>query len=322
MDMNGKWMPFFLTVILVIGVPRLMYGIYSLTAKENAEPAEPTVTTACAGVPTIHVLTEHGMKEMELNEYLIGVLLCEIPGNFHVQAQKAQAVVARTYALRTVNFKDKHNGNAICTDPGCCQGYRDPDEYLSQGGESSRISLARTAVTETDGQVLTYQGALIDATYFSCSGGQTEDALAVWGEDIPYLQSVPSPGEENAEHYWDSVFMTAEEFQDALGETLTGNPNSWFGNTLYTRGGGVAHMWIGGKRYEGTTLRSLLGLRSTAFSVAVTNGMIAITTRGFGHRVGMSQYGAQAMAQSGKEYREILAYYYPGTVIDKEPLIS
>ena len=116
--------------------------------------------------------------------------------------------------------------------------------------------------------------------------------------------------------------MTPEEFQNALGTSLSGAPNSWFGKTDYTKGGGVAYMWIGGKKYEGTKLRSLLGLRSTAFSVTVSNNEIVITTRGFGHRVGMSQYGAQAMAQSGKEYREILAHYYPGTVIDKEPFIS
>lgn len=322
MDMNGKWMPFCLTVILVVGFPRLVHGIYSLTVKDNAEPAEPTVTMAYTDAPMIHVLTEDGLTEMELDQYLIGVLLCEIPGNFHVEAQKAQAVVARTYTLRTVNYKEKHDGDAICTDPGCCQGYRDPVDYLSEGGQTSRIDLARFAVTETVGRVLTYQGNLIDATYFSCSGGQTEDALAVWGEDIPYLQSVPSPGEEDAEHYRDCVQMTAEEFQDALGENLPGTPNSWFGKIAYTKGGGVASMWIGEKKYQGTELRSLLGLRSTAFSLVVSSDKIVITTRGFGHRVGMSQYGAQAMAQSGKEYQEILMHYYPGTVIDKEYFIS
>lgn len=285
-------------------------------------PPDPTVTTVCTDEPTIHVLTEDGLKEMALNEYLVGVLLCEIPGSFHMEAQKTQAVVARTYALRTVSYKGKHDSNAICTDPGCCQGYRDPVEYLSEGGQSSRVDLARFAVMETNGQVLTYQGVLIDATYFSCSGGQTEDALAVWGEDIPYLQSVSSPGEENAEHYWDSVRMTVEEFQKALGASLSGTPNSWFGKIAYTKGGGVAHMWIGGKKYEGIKLRSLLGLRSTAFSITISDNIIVITTRGFGHRVGMSQYGAQAMAQSGKEYGEILAHYYPGTVIDKENFIS
>ena len=321
--MDGKWMPFILAVVLVIGFPRLLYGLYELSTKEKVNEGEEETETFEAEITyPIHVMTESGIHEMELDEYLVGVLLCEIPGEFHIDAQKSQAVVARTYAMRTAEFKEKHEYNAICTDPGCCQGYLDPDDYLSNGGDIHRVDLAKYAVSETKGQVLTYEGVLIDATYFSCSGGQTEDALAVWGVEIPYLQSVSSPGEEDATYYWDTVQFTTDEFQKALGQKLCGLPSSWFGRVTFTRGGGVESMLIGGKLYSGTNLRTLLGLRSTAFSVSAFNDTITITTRGFGHRVGMSQYGAQAMALSGKTYYEILTHYYPGAVIDKVAFIG
>ena len=320
--MNGKCAPFWFAIVLVVGFPRLVFGIWTLSNQVESQLTEYTTPSDAAQVPTIKVITEEGLMELDLEEYLIGVLLLEIPGDFQIEAQKAQAVVARTYALRTTQFKDKHESSAICTDPSCCQGYRDPTQYLLTGGSEGRISLARMAVAETVGQILTYDGMPIDATYFSCSGGQTEDALAVWGVDIPYLQSVSSPGEENSTHYWDTKEFTVESFQEALGQTLPGSPNQWFGKTTYTRGGGVETMIIGGKLYSGTTLRTLLGLRSTAFSVSVSKSKVTITTRGFGHRVGMSQYGAQSMALSGSLYLEILEHYYPGTVIDKVDFIG
>ena len=130
------------------------------------------------------------------------------------------------------------------------------------------------------------------------------------------------PGEEDAAHYWDCVEFSSESFQEALGRELSGTPDRWFGKTTYTRGGGVECMVIGGKLYTGTELRTALSLRSTAFSVSLAGDSITITTKGFGHRVGMSQYGAQAMALQGKGYREILLHYYPGTVIDKEPFFG
>ncbi len=320
--MNGKWMPLLLAVALVVGFPRLVFGIWTITYNKGDPQNEPTVSTKPEEIVSIQVLTENGLREMDIEEYLVGVLLMEIPGDFHIEAQKAQAVVARTYALRTTQFKEKHDANAICTDPACCQGYRDPGKYLSMGGTAERIGLARMAVAETKNQILTYDGVLIDATYFSCSGGQTEDAVAVWGVDIPYLQSVDSPGEENASHYWDTKEFTVQAFQESLGQILLGSPKQWFGETTYTRGGGVKTMVIGGRLYTGTSLRKLLNLRSTAFSVTVTNSSIVITTRGFGHRVGMSQYGAQSMASAGKYYSDILLHYYPGTEIDKVDFIG
>ena len=161
------------------------------------------------------------------------------------------------------------------------------------------------------------EGKLIQATYFSCSGGRTEDAAAVWGGDVPYLQSVDSPGEEAADTYADEVQLTKEAFQQMLGRRLTGSPDKWLGEVKRTKGGGVATMVIGGKTYTGTQLRSTLELNSTAFTMAVQGENIVITTSGKGHRVGMSQYGAEAMAVKGSNYREILQHYYPQTRIDK-----
>lgn len=254
---------------------------------------------------------------MELDTYLVGVLLGEMPAYFEPDALRAQAVVARTYAMRHHKLQDKHPGGAVCTDPGCCQAYVSETVYVERGGDPADVEKIRVAVTDTAGWVLTYEGQLIDATYFSCSGGRTEDALAVWGEEIPYLQSVESPGEEKAENYTKTVYFSADEFCQRLGRDLTGTPASWLGVATYTEGGGVATMVIGGRSYEGTRLRQLLGLNSTAFTMKAEGKTIAVTTSGKGHRVGMSQEGADAMAVAGAAWEEILLHYYQGTRIDK-----
>jgi stage II sporulation protein D len=252
------------------------------------------------------------LQQMTLEGYLVGVVLAEMPADFESEALKAQAVVARTYTRRRM-AGGKHTDAAVCMDPGCCQGFRSEEDYLREGGRQSSVDKVRAAVADTDGLVLEYGGGLIDATYFSCSGGSTEDAVAVWGTDIPYLQAVESPGEENAAHYSDTVYFTPEEFAGALGLETFGSPNQWFGTVQKTAGGGVEFMQICGVVYKGTTLRQFLGLRSTAFSVEADTTGITVITRGYGHRVGMSQYGADAMAASGSTFQEILQYYYQGT---------
>ena len=137
--------------------------------------------------------------------------------------------------------------------------------------------------------------------------------MAVWGRDFPYLRATDSPGEEEAVHYTDTVYFTEKEFQNALGISLPGTPDGWFGFTTYTSGGGVNTIRIGGRDYKGTELRKLLGLKSTAFTVSANPKGVTITTKGYGHRVGMSQYGADAMAEGGSSYEQILSYYYQGT---------
>lgn len=263
---------------------------------------------------SIRVRFEDGaVTEMDMDSYLVGVVLAELPASFEQEAKKAQAVAARTFALRAKTTGGKHDDGSVCTSSGCCQAYTSVEDYYSRGGKAENVKSAEEAVLKTSGQVLTYDEKLIQANYFSCSGGRTEDAVAVWGTDVPYLRAKESPGEEAAKHYTDVVTFSAEEFNEAMGTELAGDPQKWFGMTTYTSGDGVATMQIGGKTYQGTQLRSMLGLRSTAFAVEVVSGEIRITTKGFGHRVGMSQYGADAMAAGGSSYREILAYYYPGT---------
>ncbi len=256
------------------------------------------------------VRTGETVTAMDMEDYITGVVFGEMPASFAAEALKAQSVAARTYAAKAALTGGKHGDGSVCTDPKCCQGYRDP---AAASGREAEVEKIAGAVEATSGWVLTYEEALIEATYFSCSGGRTEDALAVWGTEYPYLRSVSSPGEDEAAVYQQTRVFTPQEFQQALGVSLRGDPESWFSITTYTAGGGVAEMSIGGQVYSGTRLRSLLGLRSTAFTVAVQGDKIAVTTQGYGHRVGMSQYGADAMAANGSTWREILAHYYPGT---------
>lgn len=313
--MHRTFQEIMLAAFLGLVVPGIILGA-AVNLREE-EPTQPTQTPAIQeevqpkSALSVNVTMSDGtVQTMDLDTYLVGVVLAEMPASFELEALKAQAVVARTYTLKCVGA-GKHDGG-VCTDYTCCQAYVAEENY---GGNEESLEKVRSAVLATSGQVLTYQGNLIEATYFSCSGGMTEDAVAVWGTDYPYLRSVESPGEENAAHYTDTVTFTAEEFQTALGQELSGSPSGWFGFTTYTAGGGVNTMRIGGVDYKGTELRTLLGLRSTVFSISVDGQNIAITTKGFGHRVGMSQYGADAMAVAGSNYEQILTYYYSGTAL-------
>ena len=316
--MKQFWKEISFCILLGVFVPFMIVGV--ALEKQNIESRSMGV------IPTeetrketdertyIHVIMQDGTQVlMELEEYIIGVLLQEMPADFELEAKKAQTVVARTYTLRHTTRSTKHAQGAICTSPSCCQAYISPADFLNAGGTQTAVDQAADAVKQTAGKVLLYEGALIEATYFSCSGGRTEDAAAVWGQDVPYLRAVDSPGEEGADHYMDTVIFTASDFADAMGIPLSGPVETWFGPVSYTEGGGVETMVIGGLSYSGTQLRQKLGLRSTSFEITAELDTIQITTRGYGHRVGMSQYGADAMAVLGSDYPAILEHYYPGT---------
>lgn len=330
--MDRMFKQFLLAVILGWMIPQMIFSLGSrLRSGEDAtEPTQSTVqatqpvlpgTTAPGEAAALHyipVITgENSVQLMELEDYIRGVVLAEMPASFEVDALKAQAVAARTYTMRHLKLGDRHSQGAVCTDSTCCQAYITDADYLDRRGTQEDVEKVTAAVAETAGQVLTYNGDLIEATYFACSGGRTEDAAAVWGSEIPYLQAVDSPGETNAENYNEQLYFNASDFASLLGRDLVGSPDSWLGNVTYTAGGGVDTIVIGGVTYSGTQLRKLLDLNSTVFTMTADKQGIAVKTLGWGHRVGMSQYGADAMAVAGSSYVEILTYYYQGTRIDK-----
>ena len=303
---NDLLMAAFMGLIL----PWLVVNGGYLIWEEATPETEPTICETISSPWEIAVRNGGEIGQRDLERYLVGVVLAEMPASFDAEALKAQSVAARTYAAKASATGGKHGDGSVCMDPGCCQGYISEAEYLERGGTIESVDKITQAVKATAGYVLTYEDQLIEATYFSSSGGTTEDAAAVWGTEFPYLQSVSSPGETVVSH---TRIFTPEEFREALGRELEGSPTGWITVTTYTEGGGVASMTIGGEVYSGTRLRSLLGLRSTAFKVETGISEIRITTEGYGHRVGMSQYGAEAMAAAGKDYKQILAHYYPGT---------
>lgn len=334
--MREAWKQIVMAVILGIILPRLILSGVKLFVSgepeqtgtpeptqteqtEDSDTEKPSVPEAEMSAVYISVLTNSGaVTVMELETYIKGVVLAEMPAEFEPEALKAQAIVARTYALKRKEQGDRHLHGTICTDSSCCQAFLSEEDYLKQDrGDRASIEKVIRAVQSTAGQVLTYEGKLIEATYFSCSGGRTEDAAAVWGTDVPYLQAVDSPGEEGAKVYYERKYFSGTEFAAKLGKSLTGKPASWLGKVTYTDGGGVNTIFIGGICYSGKELRTLLGLNSTLFTMTADSGGITVETRGRGHRVGMSQYGADAMAVDGKTCQEILSYYYQGTRIDK-----
>ena len=287
------------------------------SAKETA-PASPSPTPRKirefivheAGEPeafsdegcTLAVTVQGQEETMNLHDYLTGVLMGEMPASFSPEALKAQAVAARTYTLRRLE-----QGGTLSDDPSVCQAFLPLSAAPEKLGDDweALLDKLRQAVLDTDGQVLTYGGQLISATYFSGSGGKTESAQAVWGSDLPYLQSVESPGEEDSSDYASTVSVPMDEFLSALDIDAPA-----VGDVSYTEGGGVDTIVIGGKAFTGLELRKLFGLRSTRFTLAITEDAVEFDVLGYGHRVGLSQRGAQAMAQAGHSYEEILHWYY------------
>ena len=294
------------------------------TAPARTESAGQTMSapigTAAAETVLLR-LPDGGVCEMDMQEYLVGVVAAEMPAAFEPQALRAQAVAARTYALYCAEAH-KHGAAQICTDPGCCQAYAADSALRANWGADYETNLARirAAVEATDGEYLSYGGAPVFAAFHSSSAGATEESAAIWNAR-PYLISVPSPETaEQVPNYQSSVRCWRLDFRDTLLRAhpecdFSGEPEGWIGETERDASGRVAAVTLGGVRIRGTELRQLFALRSTAFTLSFSGGIFTFHVTGFGHGVGMSQYGANTLAASGWDYRAILAHYYPGTVL-------
>ena len=314
-------------LLLLFLIPLLLFR--GAPSEQQPEEEIPVLTPAPSGVldteTTITVHQSDGTTQtLALGDYLWRVVAAEMPASFEEEALKAQAVAARTYAMRRLsNPPAAHPDAAVCTDYTCCQAYITPESAASNWGNKADYYTAKikNAVSGTDGVVARYNGALIDAVFFSSAAGRTVDAVEVWGNSVPYLTSVDSPEGEEVPNWRSTVTLTAQEFRDTFlaahpDAKLDGDPAAWFGTVETNSGGGVSTIVVGGVTVKGTEMRTLFSLRSVNFTVSTSGEEITFSVTGYGHGVGMSQYGANAMAKEGKTYQEILQWYYTGITLD------
>ena len=285
---------------------------------------EPSAVQTWDEGKTVRVLLESGeTEEMTMKEYLWRVVAAEMPASFEREALRAQAVCARTYTLWKME-RGLHPQADLCDDSTCCQAYTTREEAAARWENLTEVYAQRiaAAVADTDGQLILFEGAPIQAVFFSSSVPSTEDAAEVWGSGLPYLVSVPSPEGEEVPNYRSTVTLTAEKLRalvegSGMGLTLSGKPSSWLGNVSYNASGRVAEMSVGGVTISGGAARTLFGLRSTCFEVTEKDGVFTFSVTGYGHGVGMSQYGANNMAKRGSSWQEIIEHYYTGVTIQK-----
>ena len=259
---------------------------------------------------------------IDFEEYLKGVVASEMPAEFNIEALKAQAVTARTYLLfrlkKYPNGQPEHSDAPICTDVHC-QVWSSKDTLLNShadGWYDAYWGKIEEAVNSTKGQILTYDGKIIEPLYHSTSGGRTENSEDVFSTAVPYLRSVESPYEGEAPKLNDSIKVSVGHFIDKI-ESVYGEMDITESNLdekielgEVSEGGKIKTLLINGNEVSGREIRSLFNLNSTNFSFIQSGNEIEILTTGYGHGVGMSQWGAEGMANEGFNYKEILKHYY------------
>lgn len=267
------------------------------------------------------------VMEMDLEEYLCGVLCAEMPASFPYEALKAQAVAARTYIVKRCENapSDEHKGAMVCTSSAHCNAWLSKDERMKKWDKrqaQANWNKIVSAVNDTSGEIMTYDGVPITAVFYAISSGKTENAEDVWGGNVPYLQSAESPHDTRAPGYSSIVSFSKEEFKSIIlsagkGADLSASPKNWCQNENRSEGGAVLDCMIGGAVFKGTEIRSLFSLRSHNYTLSYDNGTFTFNVKGYGHGVGMSQWGAKYYAEEGKNYKDILKIYYSGISFSK-----
>lgn len=248
-----------------------------------------------------------------VEEFLIGTAACELPADWPDDAVCAQMVASHSYAL-SLGSEPMQVNSALCA------GWTDAQVLQARWGDDFAANYDRLAAlaTEVCGALLCYEGAPAAACYHSISAGHTEASQNVWVTALPYLQGVDSPWDKTVPDYAVTVTYTTEQMTTLLqnlGLEPEGDPAAWFGACQWDDAGYVERLTVCGTSFSGTALRSAFSLRSACFSVTYDGENFALTTYGYGHGVGMSQYGAKAMAEGGSTWQEILTYYFPGCTV-------
>ena len=302
----------------------------AVSAAQTVETAQ-TTETAPPQAPTeekretVFALLNGETKATDLEELVCLVTAAEMPALFPEEALKAQTIAVRTYIrYRLAHPVEAHPDAAVCDDPGHCLAVADREALLRSWGENGEEWFSRItdAAKETEGQILFYGGEPILAVFHAASALGTARAERVWGGKVEYLVSVPSPEGESEFPAWSSrVYVEKQAFSAAFCQKypdadLTGA--KWFTRAELSPGGYVERVCVGGEWVGGGEIRNLCGLKSACFTVEEGTDLICFDVCGYGHGVGMSQYGARALAEEGKTAEEILSHYYPGTFLSEK----
>jgi stage II sporulation protein D len=290
------------------------------TKTKTATEATAPTADADAGVEVgVYRFAKSKIETIPLEDYLVGVVASEMPADFQEEALKAQALTARTYIVRQLMTKQNHLGlpqGAQVGDTEMDQVYSSDDQLRQEwgAGYSWKRKKILDAVRATSGQILTFNGEPIQATFFSTSNGYTENSEDYWPSKLPYLRSVTSPWDQKSPMFSNLQILTVKDFETKLGVHLN------FGSTIgqiteRTAGKRVGKVNFSGKALTGKEIREKLDLKSSDFTWERKGANIIIKTKGYGHGVGMSQYGANGMAAEGKTYQDIVKHYYTGVNI-------
>lgn len=284
------------------------------------KPKMPEPIIGIGIIVNVYDCAKNEIEELDLEEYIVGVVAAEMPDTFHIEALKAQALAARTYTLiRMRQFGGKgcinHGGADICTDHTHCQAYKDPKNL------GKAYKKVYEAVVATKGEIIVYEEHLIDAVFHSTSGGKTENSEDVWSEKVPYLRSVISEFEESSPKLVSVQNIPIDSFIEGLKDidnsiTITKkNLANEMKILSKSEGGKILEIQIGNKGFTGREIRERFGLNSSNFSFDIKKNEIVFYVIGYGHGIGMSQYGANGMAQNGYDYISIIRHYYQGVEI-------
>lgn len=327
----------FVLILICFSLPIIFTSEFSARVNSTASEAQNTeivqnnITQATYDYDeynTIKLLhkDENKIEEIDLEEYLYGVVSAEMPASFEEEALKAQAVVARTYTIyKIVNNDGKHGEADICDDSTCCQAWiseQDRKDRWDEDEKEENWNKIVNAVNSTQGKIVTYNGEPINAFFHSNSGGTTEAPIEVWGgSGYPYLQSVATAGEDAYSQYSSEAEFTEAEFEEKIKELhsdfeIDFDDENCIKIEEYTEGNRVKTIKIGNLELSGVEVRNIFGLRSANFTVTIEDNKIKFEVIGYGHGVGMSQTGADSLAKEGKTYEEIIHHYYTGVEIE------
>lgn len=318
---EGKLIVAIIVFILVVVIFPALFTKKPPVQKPGNTDIEFEITGMEDGEYQVCVWLDGTLTDMPLEEYIVGVVAAEMPASFEPEALKAQAVAARTYTMYKKNHGgcDAHSGADICSDSTHCQAYLTAEEMADNWGASAKAYIQKIldAVEQTRGEMIYYDGEPIQVFFHASAGGRTENSENVYSKPLPYLVSVESQGEENSSNYFGEVCVSRKEFtkrMKAFSASISFDGKPLIGQVDRFDSGRVQSIEVGSETFTGREMREIFGLNSANFTVEAGDD-VTFSTIGFGHGVGMSQTGANAMAKQGADYHEILTHYFQGVTI-------